>query len=202
MGEPVMKERPIIFSGEMVKAILDGRKTMTRRLRGLELINAPHYGKLLCDWALSGFISFKNGILKFELQTDVDDSKTFEFKCPYGQPGDRLWVREIFTHYGNCSEGSAPVYAVIKYSADGITLHRGSWKDLDSAPKRDEWRDGRSKTIPSIFMPRWASRITLEITDVRMERLQEISKEDAYKEGIPSRPCEEGPIGEFADLWD
>jgi len=114
-----MKERPILFSTEMVKAILDGRKTMTRRV-----VKDPY--KYI----------------------------TIPRPSPYGRVGDRLWVRETFV-----------------IDADGMPDYRA---DCDSGVIA--WR-------PSIFMPRKLSRITLEITSVRVERLQEITEEDAIKEG-------------------
>lgn len=137
-----MKERPILFSGEMVRAILEGRKTMTRRV-----IKPQPAG----EWAAPG--------------------KT---ACPYGQPGDRLWVRE--------------------------TWRKTNWTD---EPNRGEWRvfwratekeDSRNNGLwrPSIHMPRWASRILLEVVSVRVERVQDISEEDARAEGVEwqnERPC-------------
>ncbi len=187
------KERGIIFSGEMVRAILENRKTMTRRLRGLELINKDHYGKLLCDWALSKFISFENGILKFELQTDVDDCKVFEFKCPYGQPGDRLWVRETFRE--SWSSSHTPTNGPAKHET-GVE-YKATWNgNRDPHGKTIETKEpryggnikmgGGLAWTASIFMPRWASRITLEITDVKVERLQNIRQntEELRSEGI------------------
>jgi len=157
-----IKERPILFSGPMVRAILDGRKTMTRRVIKYPAVTVEH------DRIIAGrFIDPKTGCV--DGQFDV-------IACPYGQPGDRLWVRET---YNSC--GGKPFYR-----ADG-ELHP-DWK----------WR-------PSIFMPRWASRITLEITAVRVERLKDITIEDAQAEGVT-------PLGvegdgrrwraAFRELWD
>lgn len=130
-----MKERPILFSTEMVKAILDGRKTMTRRV----IKPQPEY-------------------------TECSYTVRLRSKCPYGVIGDRLWVRE--TYFPN--EGQTPN---IIYKADWNDRHETgiifacAWK-------------------PSIFMPRKYSRITLEITNIRVERVQEISEEEAKKEGV------------------
>ena len=123
-----MKERPIIFSGSMVRAILDGRKTQTRRAVKVE----------------KGFAI-----------TNPEPPPHF-YPCPYGQPGDRLWVRE-------------------------------TWK-------------------PSIHMPRWDSRLTLEIVSVRVERLQDISKEDAESEGVAIIESvdhgKQSARGQFAIVWE
>lgn len=135
-----MKERPILFSGPMVRAILDGRKTQTRRIiknpdfYGCPTGDCPHWNQKECDAAMAK-------------------------SCPYGKPGDRLWVKETFV---------APV--------DGKPVYRASipYGNLDCHFK--PWR-------PSIFMPRKASRITLEITSIRVERLNDISEEDAKAEG-------------------
>lgn len=128
-----MKERPILFNGEMVRAILDGRKTQTRR----EVKN-PDRAIEGCD--ISGLIDQQNVIGNF---------------CPYGKVGDRLWVRETF---------SANEFMECKYAASHERPPCG-------------W-------TPSIHMPRWASRITLEITNVRVDRLQDISETDAAAEGM------------------
>jgi hypothetical protein len=122
-----IKERPILFSTPMVRALLEGRKTQTRRYAG-------------------------DG--EFWSQQDIQ-------KCRYGQPGDRLWVRETWKPHPDPVNNAPIIYK----ATDG-----GCWPDLP-------WR-------PSIHMPRWASRILLEITGVRVERLQETSEKDAIAEGI------------------
>lgn len=137
-----MKERPIIFSTEMVKAILEGRKIQTRR------------------------------VIKQRPLPVVD----YENRCPYGQVGDRLWVRESWTK---------DIYTgqVLCYKADEI-LENIRW-------------------ISPFFMPRHASRILLEITEVRVERLQEILFTDIIKEGInPQEKLPSQVKAEFASLWD
>ncbi|MFT4076459.1 MAG: hypothetical protein QM647_13115 [Asticcacaulis sp.] len=143
-----MAERPILFSAPMVRAILDGRKKMTRR------VIKPAPGP----------------------RADEFDSETMnaawqegwiDVKCPYGKVGDRLWVREAFS-----TGGLAPNEAYYRASA-----FDRDWYDFTP----DEVAEIRWK--PSIHMPRWASRITLEITDVRVERLNDISKDDIYAEG-------------------
>jgi hypothetical protein len=126
-----VRERPILFSGPMVRAILEGRKHQTRRI--VRVRKPTDHLVLASPYATS--------------------------LCPYGQPGDRLWVRET---WGPCAGG-----VVYRASEDGA-----------ACPDGGKWK-------PSIFMPRWASRITLEVTDVRVERLQDISEEDIAAEGIP-----------------
>lgn len=172
-----MKERPIIFSGPMVWAILEGRKTQTRRI-------AKEFNMLNLD-----------GILKrFPNQQE----------CPYGEPGDRLWVRETHRYWWPDWEDPGSHPCRCRYKADDaiIDLPVG-WDegnqfftpedaDLDKEPHK--WR-------PSIYMPRWASRITLEITGVRVERLQEISEADAWKEGFPDPDGKNKEYTDRARYW-
>lgn len=150
-----MKERPILFSGPMVRAILEGRKTQTRRVVQDAKIPTAHPGggpKLAVpDWYLED--------------------------CPYGQPGERLWVRENGwerpERTAKMMREGADTWPAYEYDADGI--------DAESAMDNKRWG---WKRRPSIFMPRRAARLTLEITGIRVERLQDISKEDALAEGI------------------
>lgn len=155
------KEHPILFSTPMVQAILEGRKTMTRRIKGLEMPNHDHYGTLLGAWGLSKHLGVTDGVSKWNIQTDVDDYKTVDIKCPYGKIGDILWVRETW----------AP--KSISEEPPGDKAH---YKATDSLAA-DKWH-------PSIFMPRAACRILLEITDIKVERVQDIREEDALREGI------------------
>ncbi|HEJ6909053.1 TPA: hypothetical protein SMF28_000427 [Serratia marcescens] len=153
-----MKERPVIFNGEMVRAILDGRKTQTRRIAKAD--NSNH---------LLG--------------------------CPFGQVGDRLWVRETFAILGN--EDGCPIdwdgNLIKGDEKQAARIYKAScWQQpgnygLWSIPDRDTQYEGAWR--PSIHMPRWASRITLEITAVRVERLNDISEEDARAEGISDGGC-------------
>lgn len=160
-----MKERPILFSASMVNAILDGRKTQTRRIMKPQPTTNPFWG---CAGS-KGFGFF-------------DDLKPI--KGPYGKPGDRLWVRETFGIVDSLEGARSFVYR-----AEG-------WKDPSGLFK---WR-------PSIHMPRLASRIQLEITSVRVERLKAISEVDAVAEGAPCGSCcapQEGSHkAGFAQLWE
>ena len=130
------KERPILFSTPIVEAILDGRKTQTRRTRGATFQNFEEFARI---------------------------------KCPYGKPGDRLWVRETW-QITNFLHPSDENYGYI---------YKASENGKDWQENTEEW-----KWKPSIHMPKAAARIWLEITETRLERLQDISEEDAIAEGI------------------
>ena len=166
-----MKEHPILLNGEMVKAVLDGRKTMTRRV-----IKTQPYG-FLNNWKSD------NTPCVFVSTNNEPDKRI----CPYGQPGDRLWVREAWKtdiEYDPCSpsqiDSGASLYFLADECASRINRHKGC------GPIR--W----GKTRPSIHMPRWASRITLEVVSVRVERVQEITEDDAMAEGIERYCSQEG----------
>ena len=157
-----IKERPILFSAPMVRAILEGRKTVTRRALNAQALKNIDYGVQLGEC--------------HELPTEgplhpnsVDYYNDF---CPFGQPGDRLWVRETFglqvRHYGG-GAGEHIVYRAT--NPDAIYC------------KSAEGQEYPIKWKPSIHMPRHSSRILLEITDVRVERLQDISDDQAKAEG-------------------
>ena len=154
-----MKERPIVFSGEMVQAILEGRKTQTRRV----IKPQPP----LDEWGISKWetSSFEVGIpyLANSLRT---------YTCPYGQPGDKLWIRETWAHDDpDCDNVYCENVDHIWYKASEVKIV------ADSFSGKAHWRS-------SIFMPRWASRITLEIVSVRVEKVRDISEADAIAEGM------------------
>jgi hypothetical protein len=170
-----MKERPILFKGEMVRAILDGHKTQTRRV-------VKPQSAILTDELARGL-----GVQPPAAQNPP------VIPCPHGTPGDRLWVRETWAHERDgtgCPDDTGVLYRATD----------PGWDDEGTGLR---WR-------PSIFMPRWASRILLEITDVRVQRLMEISEEDARAEGIDLqgfRSLTEGIAGrehriKFHDLWE
>lgn len=170
------RERPILFSGAMVRAILNGRKTQTRRVVDeRQRVGYPHE-EIERAWA-AGF-------------TTTGDL-SFNWTCPYGQPGDRLWVRETWALETIPSDGEQVVW-----QADRAAAWRESVSDiyyLSSDYQPDRWR-------PSIHMPRWASRLTLEVTEVRVQRLQEISEEDAQAEGIERSNDERWPWRNYYPL--
>ena len=171
-----MRERPILFSGPMVRAILDGRKTMTRRV--VKPVPSDVWG----HGVVTDTRSTKFG--KFCVHMRGEFCGDVHVDCPYGAPGDRLWVRETF----------APMEPIMSPpEMQGGVLYRASWSYENTEPI---WK-------PSIFMPRRASRITLEIAGVRVERLREISLGDAMGEGCPFPNMADGddPRQWFADLW-
>ena len=171
-----MKERPILFSAPMVRAILAGTKTQTRRI--VKPSTMPRWP---------------------ELHPEMGDILPL---CPYGQPGGRLWARETWRVRGGQEYEYQQDRSQVMYRAthreDGFPIGWESYK----------WR-------PSIYMPRWASRITLEVTGVRVERLQDISEADASAEGVPNQTrltgygkgdgCQWGPaepVAEYRALWE
>lgn len=178
-----MKERPILFSAPMVRALLDGSKTQTRRMVK---------------------ITYKTPGLAACLAPPIGEPRpgTAAELCPYGQPGDRIWVRETLGH--NTDKGHY-------YAATG--MHVGPLLDYEQEPSPSIGIPAR--TIPSIHMPRWVSRILLEILSVRVERLNDCSEADALAEGVKAQPCDHvrlscdeigccGPTakGMYAALWD
>jgi hypothetical protein len=161
-----MTARPILFSGPMVRALLDGTKTQTRRIikpRLLDNMEEPHESGSTffhsdrcggaCDYACRG--------------------QWWEDVCPYGKRGDRLWVRETWS----------PVPTTAYAHSDGVQQTINPADRWTAAVYKAGWERSEPTWKPSIHMPRWASRITLEITDVRVQRLQEISAGDALAEG-------------------
>ncbi|EOX9507704.1 TPA: hypothetical protein ACXI22_004734 [Citrobacter amalonaticus] len=200
-----MTERGMIFNGEMVRAILDGRKTQTRRVvKGVEGADS-----FTPEWDINGEQIF---VVCGEKDHTQMNPVLGAISCPFGAVGDRIWVREtfqgplvseeLFEEYRAYPEKfETPQYC--EYAADGGA--KPEYCDLDDNI-RHGWR-------PSIHMPRWASRITLEITDVRVERLNDISQEDALAEGMEltgwkptySDPDSGGevctPYDNFAELW-
>lgn len=158
-----MKERPILFGSEMVRAILDGRKTQTRRVMKPQP-DTTHNGEPY--WHVGG--------LRVGHITNPESARVGNnpLKCPYGKPGDRLWVRETWQQVSRFGDGQLRTITEPDSCAGGLLYAATNKKE--EPPK---WR-------PSIFMPRWASRITLEVTDVRVEGVQDISEEDAIAEGI------------------
>ncbi|HEL9749480.1 hypothetical protein VBQ98_17695 [Klebsiella pneumoniae] len=157
-----MKERGMIFNGEMVRAILDGRKTQTRR---------P------IKWKQTRFteIGEREDGSKWPWSEDAEHACDFWHPCPFGAVSDRIWVRETWAEAGA--------------SAPDLKLYRANYPEhvpsiYENVPPAEEIR-----WTPSIHMPRAASRILLEITDVRVERLNAISEEDARAEGIIDGGC-------------
>ena len=187
------KERPILFSAPMVRALLDGSKNQTRRVITHKRYPVP-------SWATFGQEMDKDLFRWSEEQTPgqplralrrwpIDGCGPHAIPCPYGQPGDRLWVRESFAHiYRDNSSPERRSFEDVAYMADGRGIDIGAY---------GSWK-------PSIHMPRWASRITLEVTSVRVERLQDISRGEAMAEGCPFPNMAQGkdPCQWYGKLWE
>jgi hypothetical protein len=189
-----VKERPILFSGEMVRAILRGAKTQTRRAmkpQPMTVANPGMGADEVFGWHKSQPIkSMPFGMHAF--RHDVESQCLLVSECPFGQPGDRLWVRETWACDSTINDGHPVEY-------------RATWKcERDFPGVRCE--HGPSRWKPSIHMPRWASRLTLEVTGVRVERLRDISEEDARAEGCSRKYDYDGDLthtapDDFSQLW-
>ncbi|HBK4632974.1 MULTISPECIES: ASCH domain-containing protein [Klebsiella] len=172
-----MIERGMIFNGEMVRAILDGRKTQTRRP-----VKFPVHDKNLgCELAgneLAGELSEGNYL-----------------NSAFGKPGDRIWVRETFRVHSRATDVATLVYKASMRNSWTEQTHRVPVSVCNKPATSEKW-------TPSLLMPRWASRILLEITNVRVERLRSMSQDDARAEGViaASGPMEAGLA--FRELWD
>lgn len=182
------KERPIIFSSEPVKAILEGGKTMTRRL-----IKWPRI-----FWVTDTAPDTKP-YWRFEEASGSGPFIPSDWigYCPYGQPGDRLYIKETWGIY-SCREDGDLVKYKVKSQDDIIPGHCLVFKASDSFKGLKGWRSPR-------FMPKWVSRTNLEIVAVRVERLQEISLGDISREGIrinPNGSWTENHYTQFECLWD
>lgn len=176
-----MKQRPILFSADMVRAILAGKKTQTRRV-----VKLPDFGQSKTngyDWTYRDKRALWNDISNAQLLT----------KCPYGVVGDQLWVREGFRqelNLGYDKDGNWP---------DAKGMFSYFYKADCSNP--EGWGAGVWKS--PLFMPRAASRILLEITNIRVERVQDISEHDAFAEGVEVCDFERGLCAEeeYSVLW-
>ncbi|QCZ30198.1 hypothetical protein [Leclercia adecarboxylata] len=198
------KDYPVFFNDEMVRAILDGRKSQTRRL-----IKLSHERGML-----NPVVRGRNG------EASSVTCRLAPSLCPYGQPGDRLWVRETWALLGNedgccvdwhdnlCKGDERSAARVYRASCERHPGDYGLWSipdDADWKPHTENQKfDGAWR--PSIHMPRWACRILLEITNVRVERLNDISEADAQAEGVTPSTHQITPpeavyrVG-FGDIW-
>jgi len=155
VAERAVRERPILFSGPMVRAILEDRKTQTRRV--MPPLKHP-------DW--TGYMMAREGYA-IECGPDYPDDEQDKVRCPYGVAGDRLWVRETLRPSQS---------GIVTYGEDGCP----AWRQGESV----SWPWSKTpKVRTAIFMPRWASRILLEIVEVQVQRLQEVSARDCVAEG-------------------
>lgn len=166
MKTSTSRERPILLGGRWVRAILEGRKTQTRRPISRPAM-LPETG-ILVGWR------------------DRFGNLNAPLRCPFGAPGDRLWVRETWA-YGWLDDRE--LREALESGEGPPILYRADWpEDGEEAPIEEYWR-------PSIHMPRHISRLTLEITEARPHRLQDMTDDDARAEGVADRR-------EFADAWD
>ncbi|HEX5426525.1 MAG TPA: hypothetical protein VFW94_23460 [Candidatus Acidoferrales bacterium] len=206
-----MKELPIIFSPHSVREILAGRKTQTRRVI-----------KRYSDEGVSTPASYYDGMFWFE------DGDTMALECSYGGLGDRLWVKEPWS-LGKSHDERTPheVWSHLQNTRQGVTVlyKAGGWKSVAPFerqepvyPDNEPMPEWAGKRRHAMFMPRWASRITLEITDQRAERLQDISEKDIAAEGvhipspfvgvgsdgypIESEHCDKDPWWFWQQTWD
>lgn len=210
MRDKNMKERPLIMSGPMVKAVLAG-KTHTRR------VIKPQPPSWIDTFGYSIFTP-AGKISGSGVHPNLGPSEKF-FKCPFGQPGDKLYVRETLKESSIGSDhprvagyaASLPINdrPDLRFYPDAIVKKDGKMVDWWDVVKRKRDDIKPSLTLPSIFMPRWASRIILEITGIWVERVQEISISDIDAEGYPYAPKKRtaeqlGPVGViwFQKLWD
>ena len=190
-----MKETGLMFKAPLVRALLDGRKTQTRRIA--KPVRHPDLGNVYSPGAL---------VLEHEPQHVINRA------CPYGQPGDRIYVRETAR---SCRAYEVQGYPPSQWGNKPI------WFEADGTPPGAEtaWA---TKATPAIHLPMFAARIWLEVTSVRVERLQDISEEDAITEGIERADnffgctcwkaygepegadvvCPDDPIGSFRTLWE
>jgi hypothetical protein len=178
----------------MVRAILEGRKTQTRR------VVRPQPGEEWCPevgMVTETLVAMDGEAFPGRTAFGAADEGNLVF-CPYGAPGDRLWVRETWCAWDTyledveCDEVEGDAESLAER---GITRHHITYR-ADKNRHASRWR-------PSIYMPRWASRITLEITAMRVERLQDITEEDADREGCPHTETADGTCRFwFRDLWD
>jgi len=200
LGVGIMIERPILFNGEMVRAVLNGSKTQTRRVAKLSdrghLVLERNRHHTVCarmtndgpEWTPAG-----SGPSEPLPQSHIDAA------CPYGAPGDRLWVRETFrvSRAYDCLPPKRVKASIYHYAADG-------------RPSQQGYGFRWGKVRQSIFMPRWASRISLDVLTIRVERLQAITADGARAEGHPVDPArsrdqevhDDASLDWFMDLWD
>ena len=183
MNAPITtpRERPLLMSGPLVVATLQGRKTRTRRVitpqppEGVDRIVVERYVPAIVD----KFGELQPGP---EIFGAYDLSGEWGVRCPYGEPGDRLWVRETWRpDRMRDGEWDCDVF----YAADGVTrrIDENTISELDGS----DWirpKQADRGNVPGIHMPRWASRLLLEVTEIRVERLHEITEDDAQAEGI------------------
>lgn len=193
-----MKSRQILFTAPMVRAILDGSKTQTRRIGKCQKDDATELAVEYSMHATRGEVA----VATYRAFPDGGSARWGLCECPYGIQGDRLWVRETFQFVHANSDGQRNTFS----SATPFTQHDYKWIEYAATPKDNE---PPPKWKPSIFMPRWVSRITLEIVSVRVERLKTISPHDCFQEGVRCPGCDSSGhepcvemVGKYKKLWE
>ena len=222
-----IKEHPIPFNTEMVRAVLRGDKTQTRRVVNLKNGSIDFVGSGLSrdpsepgsDWNNPECWGYEdqNGDWA-KLRPDPRDSRDYQIRCPYGSPGDRLWVREQFyVDIMPWAEGGSLVTPEAMEQVD--LLRANTYYRADACGKGPPccelipeclcFEVGKPRFRAARFMPRWASRITLDLVSVRVERLQDITFEDVLAEGVPQAPAvqygdgyQRDTVEAFEKLWD
>lgn len=192
MSDPLdveIGEKPILFTGAMVRRILSDAKTQTRRVLKQQPRD-PRSWSLVARPGPAGRVWIENG----------RDGASFSVPCPYGRAGDFLWVKETWRPRIADGGGLVPDSAdvLVRYDADGAECF------FDESRVPDDWRmpkAARRGNVTPLFMPRWASRITLEITSTRVERLHDITEDDALAEGVEGDD-HRAPRENFAALWN
>lgn len=171
----------MIFNAEMVRAILDGKKTQTRR---------P------IKWKQTRFteIAERDDGSLWPWAEDCERGGDIWFACPYGEIGDRIWVRETFRVHSRATDVATLVYRASVRNSWTEQTHRVPIAVCDKQATPEKW-------TPSIHMPRWASRITLEITGVRVERLNSITESDAEAEGVTDTGFGDLLVDGYRYLW-
>lgn len=199
-----MKSRPILFTATMIRALLDGRKSQTRRIvKDWNIVRVSDRTEF-CDRSPYPLSRKDRGDAAY---VELDDGRFVGLPCPYGGPGDLLWVKESWAYRLDCDH------------LNGTQLYergvRQAWYWADGPGKtcRTGCAGAAGRVRAARFMPRWASRLTLKITEVRVQRLQEISEEGALAEGVSWEPgdqeanvrkwgTEQTARMRYADLWD
>lgn len=199
-----MRERPILFNADMVRAVLDGRKTQTRRIIQSPAKNIQASGHQVIEYREPGDKWYGEHVFSMRNQSGTwcDYTKEqFLAKCPFGAVGDRLWVRETFRVHSRATDVATLVYKASEQQSWTQQTHRVPIEKCNKPAVVDTW-------TPSIHMPRWASRITLEITCVRVERLNSMTEKDALAEGclgghdsIPGYQYSATPHEHFHHVW-
>ena len=209
-----MKDRPILFSAPMIRALLAGTKTQTRR--ACKLPASPDHLGQWEPFLFGGQGCRDSKGREISGRWTISHTRTGAvIGCPYGSAGERLWVREtIRAHEITEAEAAANTWRIgdrlgerssagldgVVYVADNAFREIANTREASERwMKVNAYRGLRGAVVPGIHMPRWACRIVLEITDVRVERLQDISEADALAEGVAAHP--DGPWHAYRSLW-